>query len=60
MHKSRSQITYPAKTNNLNYLIDPRFTKVIRLYVLPFKNENDRTSFLSIIHLMLKLKTTMF
>ena len=34
-----------AKNNNLNYLIDPTFTKVNRLFVLSFKNEDDRTSF---------------
>ena len=31
--------------NNLNYLIDPIFTKVNRLFVLSIENENDRTSF---------------
>ena len=31
--------------NNLNYLIDPTFTKVSRLFVLSFENEEDRTSF---------------
>ena len=34
-----------TKTNNLNYLIDSRFDKVNRLFVLTFKNEEDRTSF---------------
>ena len=34
-----------AKNNNLNYLIDPTFTKVNRLFVLSFKNEDNRTSF---------------
>ena len=34
-----------TKTNNLYYLIDPTFTKVNRLFVLTFENENDRTSF---------------
>ena len=34
-----------TKNNNLNYLIDPTFTKVNRLFVLSFENENDRTSF---------------
>ena len=36
---------YQTKTNNLNYLIDPTFNKVNRLFVLSFKNEEDRTSF---------------
>ena len=34
-----------TKNNNLNYLIDPIFTNVNRLFVLSFKNEDDRTSF---------------
>ena len=33
------------KTDNLNYLADPTFFKVNRLFVLPFENENDRTSY---------------
>ena len=43
--KYRSEITNQTKNNNLNYLIDPTFTKVNRLFVLSFENENDRTSF---------------
>ena len=35
-----------AKPNNLNYLIDPSFNKVNRLFFLSFENENDRTSYL--------------
>ena len=34
-----------TKNNNLNYLIDPTFTNVNRLFVLSYGNENDRTSF---------------
>ena len=34
-----------TKNNNLNYLIDPTFTKVNRLFLLSFENENHRTSF---------------
>ena len=34
-----------TKNNNLNYLIDPTFTNVNRLFVLLFENENKRTSF---------------
>ena len=34
-----------TKNNNLNYLIDPTFTHVNRLFVLAFENEYDRTSF---------------
>ena len=34
-----------TKNNNLNYLIDPTFTNVNRLFVLSFENEDDRKSF---------------
>ena len=44
-NKYRSEMTNQTKNNNLNYLIDPTFTKVNRLFVLLFENENDRTSF---------------
>ena len=33
------------KNNNFNYLIDPTFTNVNGLFVLSFKNEDDKTSF---------------
>ena len=33
------------KTDNLNYLVDPTFTKVNRLFVLSLENEEDRTSY---------------
>ena len=38
-------MTNQTKNNNLNYLIDPTFTKVNRLFVFSFENENDRASF---------------
>ena len=38
-------MTNQANTNNLNYLIDPTFNKVNRLFVLSIKNKEDRTSF---------------
>ena len=38
-------MTNQTKNNNLSYLIDPTFTKVNRMFVLSFENENDRTSF---------------
>ena len=44
-NKYRSEMTYQVKNNNLNYLIDPTFTKVNRLFVLLFENENDRRPF---------------
>ena len=43
--KYRSEMTNQTKTNHLNHLIDPTFTKVNRLFVLSFENEEDRTSF---------------
>ena len=44
-NKYRSEMSNQTKNNNLNYLIDPTFTKVNRLFILPFKNENNRVSF---------------
>ena len=38
-------MTNQAKNNNLNYLIDPTYIEVNRLFVFSFENENDRTSF---------------
>ena len=35
-NKCRSQMTIQPQNNNLNYLIDQTFTKVNRLFVLPF------------------------
>ena len=44
-NKYRSEISSQTANNNLNYLIDPTFTKVNRLFVLAFENEEDITSF---------------
>ena len=41
----RSEMSNQTANNNLNYLIDPTFTKVNRVFVLSFENENDRVSF---------------
>ena len=38
-------MTNRTKTNHLNNLIDPTFREVNRLFLLPFENEKDRTSF---------------
>ena len=38
-------MTNQTKTNHLNHLIDPTFTKVNRLFGLSFENKEDRTSF---------------
>ena len=45
-----------TKNNNLNYLIDPTFTNVNRLFVLSFENENDRASFSKYYLLKVELK----
>ena len=43
-NKYRSEITTQPKNNNLDYLIDPTFRNIIRLFVLSFRNaENDST-----------------
>ena len=34
-----------TKAINLNYLIDPTFNKVNRLFVLLLENKDDKTSF---------------
>ena len=44
-NKYRPEMTNQTKNNNLKYLTDPTFTKVNRLFVFSFENENDRTSF---------------
>ena len=43
-NKYRSQMTIQPKNNNLNYLIDPTFTNVKRLFVLPFPRNNNTDS----------------
>ena len=44
-NKYRSKMFTQARNNNLNYLIDPTFTKLNRLFVLSFENEKDKSSF---------------
>ena len=39
--KYRSQMTIQHQNNNLNYLIDPTFTNVNKLFVLPFSRNNN-------------------
>ena len=39
--KYRSEITAQPKNNNLDYLIDPAFRNINRLFVLSFKNANN-------------------
>ena len=44
-NRYRSEMTNQTKSDNLIYIIDPAFSKVNRLFVLSFKNEDDRASF---------------
>ena len=44
-NKYMSQMSNQNKNNNLNYLIDPTFSNVNRLFVLSFENEDDRTCY---------------
>ena len=44
-NKYISQMSNQNKNNNLNYLINPAFSNVNRLFVLSFENEDDRTSY---------------
>ena len=44
-NKYISQMSNQNKNNNLNYLIDPSFSNVKRLFVLSFEKEEDRTSY---------------
>ena len=48
LNKYRSRITVPSQNNNLNYLIDPTFINVNRLFVLSFARNaegDNRDSF---------------
>ena len=44
-NKYMSQMSNQNKNNNLNYLVDPTFSHVNRLFILSFENEDDRTSY---------------
>ena len=44
-NKYRSELSNQITNNNLNYLIDPAFNNVNRLFVLSLENEDDRTNF---------------
>ena len=43
-NKYRSQMSVQPQNNNLNYLIDPTFTSVDRLFVLSFPRNNNTDS----------------
>ena len=55
-NKYRSQTSNQTANNNLNYLIDPTFNNVHRLFVLPFENEEDKSSFSKYYTLTLEIK----
>ena len=44
-NKYQSKVTKQEKTRCLDYLIDPDFQGVNRLFVLPFENNIDRGSY---------------
>ena len=49
-NKYRSQMTVQPQNNNLNYLIDPTFTNVNRLFVLSFeRNIGDERLFFRLL-----------
>ena len=52
--KYRSQVINQPAANNLNYLIDPTFNNVNRLFVLAFLMKKTDQVFVSIIHQVLK------
>ena len=58
-NKYKSEMSNQTKNNNLNYLIDPTFTNVNRLFVLTFENEDDRTTFSKYYVPKVKTKTSM-
>ena len=43
-NKSRSQMTIQLQNNNLNYLVDPTFTNINRLFVLLFQRIAGETN----------------
>ena len=45
LNKYISEMSNQTIKKNLNYLIDPTFTNVNRLFVLSYENEDDRISF---------------
>ena len=58
-------MTIQPENNNLNYLIDPTFTSVNRLFVLSFPRNNNTDSRYSfsnyyVMYLKLKSMTLMF
>ena len=54
--KYTSEMPNPTEIHNLNYLIDPTFSKVNIFFVLSFKNDQDRTSFTKFYTLKAEMK----
>ena len=44
-NKYRSEMPNQNKNDNLNYLVDPTFTNVNRLFALSFEKEEDKTTY---------------
>ena len=66
-NKHKSQVTIQNNNNNLNYLIDPTFTDVNRLFVLSFERIGEdnikktaEIHFHTIMYQKFKQKTSMF
>ena len=59
-NKYMSQMSNKNKSNNINYLIDPTFSNVNRLFVLSFENEDDRTSYYKHYVPSVEIKDIMF
>ena len=55
-NKCRSEMTNQTKTNSLNYIINPTFTKVNRLFIFSFENEEHRASFSKYYTLKVEIK----
>ena len=58
-NKYKSEICNQTKNNNLNYLIDPTFNKVNKLFVLSYEMRTIERLFQNIIHQPSRLKTIM-
>ena len=52
-NKYRSQMTIQDNNNNLNYLIDPTFTNVNRLFVLSFERTGDHKDYRQFFHVIM-------
>ena len=53
-NKYRSQVINQSATNNLNYLIDPTFNNVHRLFVLAFERKTNKQTKKKTDHVLVK------